>query len=80
LKAAESALEGGKWEESASMIEQARLLFERGGASAKEQGLADQLHAKLLQAKEAHEARTRGLGALAAGTIFCSNLEYHVFL
>ena len=63
------AVEGGKWEDSASMLAQARLLFERGGASAKEQELADQVEARLLKAKE---AMTRGLEALAAGRlVFC---------
>jgi hypothetical protein len=67
LKTAEEALGGCKWEESASMIAQARALFEQGGASGKEQGLADQVQARLLKSKEAHGARTRGLEALAAG-------------
>ena len=60
------ALKGGKWEDSAPMIAQARLLFERGGASAKEQELADQVQARLLNVKEAMAA---GLEALAAGSI-----------
>ena len=59
-------MEGGKWEDSASMIAQARLLFERGGASAKEQELADQVQARLLKATD---AMARGQEALAAGSI-----------
>ena len=61
------AVEGGQWEDSASMIAQARLLFEGGGASAKEHELADQVQARLLKATE---AMARGQEALAAGSIF----------
>ena len=51
------------------MIAQARVLFERGGASAQEQGLTDQVQARLLKAMETREAMTRGLEALSAGGI-----------
>ena len=59
-------MECGKWEDSASMIAQARVLFERGEASAKEQELADQVQARLLKATD---AMARGQEALAAGSI-----------
>jgi hypothetical protein len=74
LKAADIAVEDGKLEDSASMIAQARLLFERGGASAKELVLADQVQARLLNAMETREAMTRGLEALSAGRIIFASV------
>ena len=56
------------------MIAQARELFERGGASAKEQGLTDQVQARLLKAMETREAMTRGLEALSAGRIIFASV------
>ena len=67
LRRAEKALEAGDWDESASLIAQAQLTFGRGDASDKELRLADQLMARLRDAKEASEARARGLDALISG-------------
>lgn len=69
LGRAEKAMEAGKWEESASFIAQAHLLFERGEASDKDRRLAEQLMIKLREAREASESRARGLEALTRGNV-----------
>ncbi len=67
LGRAEKAMEGAQWEESASLIAQAHLLFERGEASDKDRRLAEQLMTRLREAREADEARAKGLEALVKG-------------
>jgi hypothetical protein len=76
LKAADIAVDGGKLEDSASVLAQARLLFERGGAGATEQGLADQVQARLQLAKE---ALSRGLEALTAGIIDLRKVMHNIY-
>ena len=69
MKCGEKALEEGKWEESADLIAKSQVLLARGGASDKECRLAEQLLVQVREAKEASEARVRGLEALAAGEV-----------
>jgi hypothetical protein len=57
-----------RWEDSESMIARAGELLGQGGANFTEQGLIDGMQTKLLNAKVAYEARSRGLEALAAGS------------
>ena len=57
----------GQWEESAALIAQAQLLFERGEAKDLERRRAEELMTRLREAKEAFEARARLLESLVTG-------------
>ena len=70
LEKAKEALDNGKWDESASLIEQSSLLFQQGGASETEHKVGAQLLLKLQNARDVFEKRTKGLEALAAGEGF----------
>ena len=60
-------MEAGQWEEAASLIAQAQLLFERGEASEADRRRGEQLMGKLREAREASEAAARALEALQKG-------------
>ncbi len=62
-------MDAGKWEDSASLIAQAQLLFERGEARETDRRSAEQLAVRLREAREASEARAKGLEALSAGVL-----------
>jgi hypothetical protein len=81
LERAEKAMETGQWDESAALIAQAHLHLERGDAGEKERRLAEQLMTRLRDAREASEARARGLEALSNGCVlvyYSGSRECHI--
>jgi hypothetical protein len=69
LEKVEFAMKDGTWEESATLIAKAQLLFDQGEANEKERRRATQLSERVQLELEKSHARDRGLEALEAGEI-----------
>ncbi len=67
-------MKDGTWEESATVITKAQLLFDQGEANEKERKRATQLLERVQLELEKSRARDRGLEALEAGEMMS---RYH---
>ena len=74
LDKVEIAMKDGTWEESATVITKAQLLFDQGEANEKERRRATQLLERVQLELEKSRARDRGLEALEAGEMMS---RYH---
>jgi hypothetical protein len=65
----EISMEGGRWQESATLITKAQLLLDQGSATEKDQRRITQLSDRIRLESEKTAARDRGLEALEAGKV-----------